>query len=478
MRLTGRNLLAVTPILFGSLAGCLALDLPTAPVPYSATTQTAPTVRFSAPPSNPVQTAEHYSAPAPPTPAPLPALTAPNNFGTLAELTADDVVREVLVHNPSLAQMAAAYQAASARYPQVTSFDDPVVGAGTAPGAWKSDTVGGGYRLDVAQRYPWPGKLELRGANARAEASAAGQDLDDVRLQLVESARSAFYDYFFVGRALVVNDEGLALLQEFRRNAESRYTTGLTPQQDVLQADVEIGRQRERLLTLERMRQVAIARINTLMHQSPDAALPPPPKKLPVDDRLHEPTALRCAALARRPDLLALSNRVAADQASLALAQKDYKPDLEVMAGYDTFWQERPLRGMVGVRMNVPVRLARRDAAVTEAQARLAQRQAELARLTDQTNYEVQQAYAQVRESEQTVRLYQDTILPAAEANIKAAQSAYVTNRIPFLSLVEAQRNLVGLRDRYYEAVAEFFRRRATLERVSGGPLPDATPVH
>ncbi len=69
------------------------------------------------------------------------------------------------------------------------------------------------------------------------------------------------------------------------------------------------------------------------------------------------------------------------------------------------------------------------------------------------------------------MRLYRDTILPAAEANVKSAQAAYVTGKIPFLSLIEAERNVVNLRDRYYEAVADYFRRLATLERYVGGPL-------
>jgi outer membrane protein TolC len=225
------------------------------------------------------------------------------------------------------------------------------------------------------------------------------------------------------------------------------------------------------------MRQVAIARINTLMHLPPDAPLPPPAQEIRLEASLPDAPELRCTALARRPDLLAVASRVAAERANLALAEKDYKPDLEVMAAYDAFWQERPLRTMLGVRMNLPVRLARRDAAVAEAQARLAQRQAELARLTDQVNFEVQQAYEQVRESESAVRLYEESILPAAEANVKAAQSAYVTARIPFLSLVEAQRSVVGLRDRYYETIAEHLRRRATLERVSGGPFAAPSPT-
>jgi cobalt-zinc-cadmium efflux system outer membrane protein len=121
--------------------------------------------------------------------------------------------------------------------------------------------------------------------------------------------------------------------------------------------------------------------------------------------------------------------------------------------------------------MNLPVRKVRRDGAVSEAEARLAQRRAGLTRQTDQVNLQVQEAHAQVRESERVVRLYAETILPATEANVKAAQSAYVTGKIPFLSLIEAQRNVVTLRDRYYETLAEYYRRRATMERVIGGPL-------
>src|SRR5262249_44733890 len=73
--------------------------------------------------------------------------------------------------------------------------------------------------------------------------------------------------------------------------------------------------------------------------------------------------------------------------------------------------------------------------------------------------------------SEKAVRLYEKTILPAADANVKSAQAAYTTGKTPFLSLIEAQRNLINLRDRYYETVADYFRRWATLDRVIGGPV-------
>jgi outer membrane protein TolC len=91
--------------------------------------------------------------------------------------------------------------------------------------------------------------------------------------------------------------------------------------------------------------------------------------------------------------------------------------------------------------------------------------------MVDQVNFQVHEAYAQVAEAEKIVHLYENKILPDAENNVNAARNAYATGRVPLLSLLEAQRNLVDLRDRYYEKVASYFQRRATLERTVGEPL-------
>lgn len=401
-------------------------------------------------------------------------------FSGATELSVGLLIQQVLERNPSLAQMEAAWDAARARYPQVTSLDDPMLAVTLGPATYGAQSVNGAYRINVEQKYPFPGKLRLRGQQAASEANAAGSEVDDMRLQLVESARSAFYEYYMVHRAVAVNEEGLRLLEEFRRNAETRYKTGLVPQQDVLQADVELGRQRERLLGLEQNRQIAIARINTLMNLPPDAALPRPPAEIRVEDGLPEAAALRELALNRRPDLLALAHRLAGDQAALALANKEFYPDFTPFFMYDRFMGNSPstetLAYMLGMSINLPVRRDRRFAAVHEAQARLNERRAAIDRQVNQVNYEVQQAYAQVTQGGKTVRLYEQSVLPAATSNVKAAQAAYLTGKIPFLSLIEAERNLIGLRDRYYELVATYYIRLAALERAVGGQI--GLPTH
>lgn len=395
----------------------------------------------------------------------------PQPLAGVTTLTPDEVIRVVLERNPTLDQMRATAAAVTARYPQVTSLDDPTATAWTAPGSAGSPNVNYAARVEVAQKFLYPGKRGLKGSAVQAEARAAAEDVEDVRLQLAESARSALADYYLAVKASGVAEENAKLLGDFRKNAEARYKAGQGQQQDVFQADVEIARQDERLVSLRRARLVAVARLNTLMHLPPDAPLPPPADvgaagPLPDVARLRE-------SASDRPDVRAVVARVASEEAALALALKEYKPDVELMAAYDGYWQgtDRPLQWQVGMRTNLPVRYARRGGAVEEARAKVAQRRAELARLIDQIGLQVQEAFEQTREADEVVRLYEAKILPAAAANVKEAQAGYTNNRVPFLNLIEAQRNAVGLRDRYYEALAESVRRRAALERAVGGPL-------
>jgi outer membrane protein TolC len=206
----------------------------------------------------------------------------------LRELSLEALVADVLARNPSLAQMIAAWQAASARYPQVTSLQDPMLGTKLGPGSFGSNKVDFAYMAEVSQNIPFPGKLALRGDNALAEAMAAGHDVEDVRLQLIESIEKAFYEYYLIERSLEVNTESLKLWQQAKKDADNRYKTGKVDQQDVLQAEVEIGRERERRLTLEELRQIAIARINTLRNLPPDLSLPPSPKEIRLGEGLAD----------------------------------------------------------------------------------------------------------------------------------------------------------------------------------------------
>src|SRR5262245_57216522 len=101
--------------------------------------------------------------------SPLPDATP---FAAAKELSVEALTEAVLTRNPTVAQAVAAWQAASAKFPQVTALDDPMFGGYVGPASIGSRDVDFAYRLEVSQKYPFPGKRALRGDSARAEASA------------------------------------------------------------------------------------------------------------------------------------------------------------------------------------------------------------------------------------------------------------------------------------------------------------------
>jgi cobalt-zinc-cadmium efflux system outer membrane protein len=385
-------------------------------------------------------------------------------------------VNEVVTRNRSLHAMIASWRAAAEKYPQAIALDDPMFTAMTAPASLSSNQVTPAYILGGSQKIPWWGKRSLRGQVALAEANAASLSVADARLQLTQAAHIAFFEYYLVHRQLELSTANLHSLEEFRDSARRQYEANLVMQQDLLQAEVELAEAERRLIELERMRRTAVARLNTLIHQSPDCPVPPPPAELAIARVPAPPELLRQVALQQRPDLAALGAKVQAETAALALAYKEFYPDFEVMGRYDRFWQptstQGALQGQFGVNMNVPIYLEKRRAAAREAMFKLREQRAQYDQRIDDVNQEVESAYAQVAEMRAIVELYVTRTLPAAQRNVASARNDYVANRGDFLRLIAAQRQLLMLQEKYQESIAGYLSRLAELERVVGGPLP------
>ncbi|MCX7425238.1 MAG: TolC family protein [Planctomycetia bacterium] len=387
----------------------------------------------------------------------------------------EQLVAEVQARNPSLQAASAAWRAAAERYPQAVSLDDPMFTSMIGPRGVGMDN-GGGWMVEASQKIPWAGKRALRGAAASAEADAMKGDIGDVRLRLSEAARTAFYDYYLARREAEVNASIRRLVTQFRETAWNKYQVNQTTQQDVLQADVELATLESRRTELTRDEQVAMARINTLLHRAPDHPLPPPPAKTPLPDSLPAAEALRQAAAESRPDLFAMQARIRAEQANVALACKEYYPDLSLVAKYDGFMPEE-MRPQVGMELNVPLQRARRSAAVREASEQYHQRCAEYEDRLDQVRFEVQSARDRAAQSQEVIRLYEEKILPATQRSVESALANYTSGTLDFLRLIDSERQVYAQREMYYQAIAEYHRRLAELERAVGGSLPEAIDV-
>jgi len=386
-------------------------------------------------------------------------------------LDLDRLVDVVLRRNPSIDAMRHTWQAAAARYPQVIALEDPMLSYAMAPGTFANDEMDGGHRIELSQKFPWPGKLELRGRIAQREADAASWGVQTVRLQLIEATKAAYYDYWYVHRAIDINRINIDLLTEFQKIAESKYAAGTASKQDALQAEVERYHLEHRAIVLDRMRKVARSKINTLMHRDAGIEVPPPPDGLTEPSERPDLKRLKAEAVNARPELQAIAQRLEARRAARDLARKEYMPDFTVMGTYNSMWMQEEHRWMIGAGINIPLRVDRRRGAESQALAESNKLLAELVKGVDDVGFEVTAAYDKLVEAEHVTHLYDKKLLPSAKENLQAAEAGYATGKNDFLTLLTAEKNLMLVQLAHRQSLSEYHQRRAELDRATGGTL-------
>jgi outer membrane protein TolC len=394
---------------------------------------------------------------------------ADDPFAGSERLDRDALVRAVLARNQDVEAMRQAWLAARERPAQAGALADPMVSYGVAPLSIGSADVDLGQELRVEQPLPYPGRRGLRRAQAEAEAGMAGAELAEVRLELTATAALLFADYALVHQALAINTDHRRLLGEVREVAAARYAAGLLSQQDPLLAETEEAELQVEETELAAERAALTARINALLHRASDLPLPPPEEgALAARPELPEVAALEEAALAARPEIAARLADLEARRAALDLARLERRPDFGVMTSYNSMWGDREHRWMAGMTVNLPVWRRRTEAARREAEARLAQAEAERTHIEHEVRGEVREAHARLAAGMRAAILYESRLLPAARDQVEAARAGFTTGQVTALAVLEAERAVRRAELGYAETLAALERRRAELDRATG----------
>ncbi|MGD8316726.1 MAG: TolC family protein [Myxococcales bacterium] len=379
------------------------------------------------------------------------------------------LVRAVLERNPNLEAARQAWRAALAEYPQARSLQDTRASYTLAPLSIGSSQVRFGQVVKLEQRFPTPGEFRFAGEVALAQADAKQADYQSVRLTLALMASSLFDEYYRATRLLELNDEHRQLIEDIRASAMVQYEAGRVSQQDPLQAEVELAHIVHERVMLESQRDVIIAEINGLLHQRPDVPLPaPPPRMKPPDLDVAGTESLQREAIEGRPELHAAQSQLQAADSAVDLAKRNYAPAIGLMGEYNSMWAQTQHQWMTGVSLNLPLQIRARKGAVEQARARAERAEAEVSATRDDVRVEVDQARKRLLEAQHVVHLYQRRLIPAARAQIDAAEFGYETGRNSFQALIDAERSLRTLEIQYEDALASLGKRAAELDRARG----------
>ncbi len=384
-------------------------------------------------------------------------------------LTADQLVEWVLAANPGLAAARSAADAATYRIDSAAALDDPLLSYSVAPLTTSADRSLN-QRLDISQKFPWPGTLAARELTARSDALAADADVDSLRLNIVADARSAYAEWRYVADALRIHHDTQALLDDLVVVTETRYAAGRALKQDALQAELERARFDNHKLQLLRQRTQAQATINGLLNRAPDHALP---DAAPILLKAGPPSLadLQPLALAQHPELLRLDARVTASESRVTLAEKAFLPDFQLGVGYNGLMDDVDKRPVLGLSINIPLYRGKRNADLDRAKADTRRANYLLADRRAILLAELAAARARVVESQGSVALYSEKLVPLASEYLTAAVSDYQSGAGGFLNVVMAEQRKLDTELAHARALADYARHQAELERWIGAPV-------
>ncbi len=399
------------------------------------------------------------------------AAAQPGSSETTQTVSLDELTREALQKNSSVQSALHAYKAKLHRIPQVKTLPDPKVGVGWMGNIEPFSIQDGdpsSYRsIQAMQEIPFPGKLGLRSDIAGKEAQAAWWDYEAARRRVVAEVKTAYYEYYFLSKAIDITQKNKDLLDKLSHIAENRYRVGKGILQDTLKAQTELSLLLTRLTVLQQKRDTAEARINTLLSRNPETQLAQPAEVQPavLNYSLSE---LYLLAAKSDPGLRREQQRIERGQYAVDLAHKNYLPDLDVAYMY----QQRPLLpDMHGFTftVNVPVfyKSKQREAEEEAAEEVIAARRTQDSRQND-VNFGVKQAYLAAKASEDLMRLYSKAVVPQASLALESSMSSYEVGNVDFLSVLANFSNVLDYEIDYYREVAAFQTALASLEPLVG----------
>ncbi len=378
--------------------------------------------------------------------------------------------------NPEVRAARQRWEAAKAVVPQVQTLPDPKLQLGYQRMPMAEPVQGAMYGF--GQEIPFPGKLRLKGEVAQRDADRIEQEYVAVRLHLIARLKEAYFDLHFVHDSIEIVERNKILLMQFEKTAKSRYAVGQAAQQDVFRAQVEISRVMDRLAVLDQQKESLHAAVNRLLNRPPAGPFGSPEEIQMTMLTLPLPE-LSQRAEEFSPILQASAKGVERGERAVALARREYYPDLDISAlglRNDRI-NENGYQVMVGIRIPLYFATKQRQA-VRQALAETTEARESLANTRQDLLFRVKDDFVQAQRAERLVTILRDAIIPQATLALQASQAGYGVGNVDFLTLLNSLLTLQESELELHREMVAHEKALARLEEVTGGPLTSSgSPV-
>ena len=406
---------------------------------------------------------------------------------TTGNLPADlqALIDESLKANAEVKQMRATYKASKETIRSAGALDDPEIGfkmQDIPVDSWAMNREPMSQKmLEVAQKFPFPGKRRLRSEVAAEQTHSDEYTYQDKVNEVRAKVVTAYWGLSMAYADFNLTQRSKQAWEQVVKVAETRYGVGQGLQADVLQAQVELGNYLDRLFQWTQKEESYQADLNALRSKPTQTAIarPQPLKARPFNLKLDELLAQAEA----RPQLQALKALITKQEKAVALAKKEYFPDMTVAASYgfrDTLsaptYQKQADMFTGAVLFNLPIwQGSKIKPRIREEQAKqTAAREAHQSAM-NQLAAAIKDRHAKLQRLAKQISLFDQGIIPQARQAAGASLSSYQVGTLPFNQLYQSQIAVYTAEMQLQEYLKDFEENWAELEWLVGSELPRST---
>jgi outer membrane protein len=294
-------------------------------------------------------------------------------------------------------------------------------------------------------------------------------DIENVSDQIILNVKQTYYGVLQAKRNRDVSADTVKQFQQHLDQAKGFYEVGTHPKFDVTKAEVDLSNAKLNLIKAENAFRIAVANLNNAM------GVPDAPEYEVEDNLSFKKYGITfddavSKAYQNRPDLKSIIVKKQAAENSVELAKKDYYPVLTGTAGYDYAGNTFPLQKgwNIGATFSFPVFngfLTKYQ--VEEAKANLNVLSANEESLKQNIFLEVQQAYLNLKEAEDSIPTAELGV-KQAEENFEIANGRYTAGVGNPIEVTDAEVLLLNAKLSYIQALYNYKVSQSSLEKAMG----------
>lgn len=174
----------------------------------------------------------------------------------------------------------------------------------------------------------------------------------------------------------------------------------------------------------------------------------------------------------RNPDVARWATEMQQRESNLSLERAKGIPNPTISGGYKRFEDVGADAAVAGISIPLPF-FDRNQGNIKVAKYQINRVETQRRSAVTEVNRALQEAYSTLQASYHEVQQLQEEVLPGAQSAFEGIQTGYRQGKFDYLEVLDAQRTLFTSRTRYIQALAEYNRAVADVERLIGTPLAE-----